>query len=193
MQSETAQAAGKKEKAREVLDDAELRLAKLQELEDISPQVVLSRARALHANGEEEQARGVLEALAEQYAGNAEVTQAIDGCLDEPVSKEGKSKMVEFNREGKKLFEAKNFKGAVDYFNKALKIFPNHVALNLNLAMALLREMKVSGTDPIYLARSQRVLAKLSNLPADHQFYPLHESLLKQVAALGGENDSKTQ
>jgi DNA-binding response OmpR family regulator len=193
MQSETAQAAGKKEKARELLDDAELRLAKLQELEDISPQVVLSRARALHANGEEEQARGVLEALAEQYAGNAEVTQAIDGCLDEPVSKEGKSKMVEFNREGKKLFEAKNFKGAVDYFNKALKIFPNHVALNLNLAMALLREMKVSGTDPIYLARSQRVLAKLSNLPADHQFYPLHESLLKQVAALGGENDSKTQ
>ncbi len=181
MQFETAKAAGKEDKAEEFLKSAEESLSKMEALEELPPEVILSRARALHANGESEKAKEVLTNLAEKYRDDEAVTNAIDNCLDEPVSQAGKAKMLEFNHEGKALFDAKDFKGAVDFFNKALRIFPNHVALNLNLAMALVREMVKTGTDSIYLSRCKRILIKLEYLEEDSQFYKLRENLKQQL------------
>ena len=186
MQSETAQAAGKEDIAEEFLKSAEESLSKMEALEEVPPEVILSRARALHASGESKKAKEVLTNLAEKYRDDESVTNAIDNCLDEPVSQAGKAKMVEFNREGKALFDAKDFKGAIDFFNKALRIFPNHVALNLNLAMALVREMVKTGTDSIYLSRCKRILIKLEYLEEDSQFYKLRENLKQQLKKMGG-------
>lgn len=181
MQSETAKVAGKDDKAEEFLKAAEETLVKMEALEEVPPEVMLSRARALHANGEGKKAREVLTELAEKYHDDENITAAIDNCLDEPVSAVGKAKMVEFNREGKALFDAKDFKGAIDFFNMALRIFPNHVALNLNLAMALVREMVKTGMDTTYFSRCQRILVKLDYLPKDSQFYKLRENLKMQL------------
>lgn len=182
LQSETAKAGGKDDKAKEFLTAAEEALIKMETLEEIPPEVMLNRARALHANGQGEKAREVLMELVEKYSDDEAITLAIDNCLDEPVSKVGKAKMVEFNQEGKKLFDAQDFKGAIDYFNKALRIFPNHAALNLNLAMALLKEMSKTGGDAIYVSRIQRIVVKLEHIPKENQFYKLRENIKQQVA-----------
>ncbi len=185
IKSETAVANGKEEVASGLLKDAETYYEKAQVLEDeAAPEVMLARAKAMHANGDVEKAKKLLEELAANNSGNEDVINAIDNCLDEPVSKVGKQKMVEFNREGKKLFEGKNFSGAIDYFNKALRIFPNHVALNLNLALAIMKDMEIRGKDDIYVARCRRVLAKLSHLDESHKYYKLYTSLSKQASKL---------
>lgn len=181
MQSETAQVAQKSEQAKEYLSDAEKFLEKYVAEDGYPPEVILQRARALNANGKKEQAREVLEKLAEEYQDNEEITRAIDNCLDEPVSKQGRSRMVEFNREGKQLFDAKDYRSAVEYFNKALQIFPNHIALNLNLAMALIRVMDAEGADPMYIGRCRRVLESLRDMDPQHPYFKLYENIAKQV------------
>lgn len=181
MQSETAQMANKPEQAQEYLSDAEKFLEKYVTEDGYPPEVIMQRARALDAAGRKEQAKDVLVKLAEEYKDNPEITHAIDNCLDEPISKQGRARMIEFNREGKQLFDAKDYRSAVEYFNRALQIFPNHIALNLNLAMALIRVMDSDGADPMYIGRCRRVLERLHDMDPQHPYYALYENISRQV------------
>lgn len=181
MMSDTCVAAGKQDKAKEALADAEKAFQEAATIAEVGPEVLMQRARTFEQNGDKAKAKEILLQLAAKYADNEALITEIDRCLDEPVSKQGKVKVVEFNREGKKLFEKEDYVQAIDFFVKALKIYPNHVALNLNLAMALLREMNKNGADPVYVSRCKRVMAKIGDLPSTHEFHGLWQTIKTQV------------
>jgi DNA-binding response OmpR family regulator len=181
MMSDTCMAAGKKDKATEALADAEKTFQEMATTAEVGPEVLMQRARTFEQNGDKAKAKEILLQLAAKFGDNQEIMEEIDRCLDEPVSKQGKVKVVEFNREGKKLFEKEDYVQAIDYFVKALKIYPNHVALNLNLAMALLREMNKNGADPVYLSRCKRVMTKIGELPTTNEFHALWLNIKNQV------------
>lgn len=184
MMSDTCVAAGKIDKAKEALADAEKTYHEVATVAEVGPEVLLQRARTFEQNGDKAKAKEILLQLAAKHGDNQALMDEIDRCLDEPVSKQGKTKVIEFNREGKKLFEAQDYVRAIDYFVKALKIYPNHIALNLNLAMALLREMNKSGADPVYVARAKRVMTKIGALPESSEFHALWKTIKAQIDAL---------
>lgn len=183
MQSEVEAAKNNEDAAKKYFKEAEADFERVSD--SLPPEVILERAKALSANGQADKAKMILEGLANEYSDNSDLLCQIDNCLEEPVSKEGKGKMITFNKEGKKLFDAKNFKDAIDYFNRALQLYPNHMALNLNLAMAILKEIKESGNkEEVLVSRCQRIVSKLSDTPQDHKYYKLYNGVKKQVADL---------
>jgi CheY-like chemotaxis protein len=183
-QAETCIANGKDAQAKEHLDKGEKAYADLTAGHDVPHSVTLEYAKALDMNGDKKRAKSLLEELSKKHPDDPGIQDAIDSCLDEPVSKAGKGKIIEFNKEGKVLFEKKDFVGAVDFFDKALRIYPNHVALNLNMAMALLKAMAEVGQKPNYIKRLKTVLTKLKDLDEGHDYYQLYSNIKQQAQKL---------
>lgn len=145
---------------------------RLQSTANKSAQLMLDMARTYKTLGKHDKAQSILEDMAENYADNMEICEQIDRLSDEPLSKVGKQKAVELNQMGKELFSNKEYAKAIQLFGQALKHYPNNIGLNLNLMLALVREMSASGASKPQLERCEEARQKLAHLKADS---PLHE------------------
>ena len=161
--------AGDKEKSREQIDELQ---KKLESSSHKSAQLMLDMAQTYKTLGQHDKCQGILADLAETYADNPEICQAVDRLSDEPLSKQGKQKAVELNQKGKELFAAKEYGKAIQLFGQALKHYPNNIGLNLNLMLALVREMSAKGVTRPQLERCAEAKQKLAHLDAGN---PLHE------------------
>lgn len=150
---------------------------KLQATPSTSPQLMLDMAQTYKAVGDHERAKALLVKLADTYENNAEVCEAIDRMSDEPLSKIGKQKAVELNQQGKELFAGKEYSKAIQLFSQALKHYPNNIGLNLNLMLALVREMSAQGSTAQQLERCATAKGKLAHLTNDNPLFDRYKVL----------------
>lgn len=184
LMAETIRIHGREETAKKSFEEAEV-LYEQNLGDDLSVDVALEYAKALSAQGNENKAIEVLKESAFRHSDDTEALRAIDSCLSEPVSEQGKKELLEFNRQGKVLFENLDFSGAVEFFAKALRLYPDHITLNLNIAMAIVKSFKSSPGQPESLReRLYTVLSKLENIPQDDKHYALYCSVKKQAESL---------
>ncbi len=140
-------------------------------------QLMLDMAQTYSAAGDRDKAKKLLKDLSEIHADNDELSDAIDRISDEPLSKKGKQQAVELNTAGKKLFTGKEYDKAVELFSQGLKHYPNNMGLNLNLMLALVREMTANGTTPSQLDRCGIAKEKLQHLSSDNPLYDRYKVL----------------
>jgi len=140
-------------------------------------QLMLDMAQTYSAAGDRDKAKKLLKDLSEIHADNDELSDAIDRISDEPLSKKGKQQAVELNTAGKKLFTGKEYDKAVELFSQGLKHYPNNMGLNLNLMLALVREMTANGTTPSQLDRCGIAREKLQHLSSDNPLYDRYKVL----------------
>lgn len=129
---------------------------------------LLELARIHKTRGHTKQCRAILERLAERLEDDPALGAEIDRLADEPLSPEGKRRAVDLNRQGKELFSGEQFQQAIGLFTEALQHYPHNIALNLNLLLALVKEMGVCGANAAYVRRADQALATVGSLPADH-------------------------
>jgi predicted Zn-dependent protease len=106
--------------------------------------------------------------------------QKIENLLDEPVGYQQKLKARSRNRDGIKAFEDNKLDDAIETFNEALSIVPDHAALNLNLCQVLMKKYKGTG-DKDLIKQAQNHLQRLDNLPEQHRQYRRLASLRKKL------------
>ncbi len=158
-----------------------------QQLEDAtnkSARLMLDMARTYKSLGKHDKSQQVLEDLADAYADNPEICDAIDGLSEEPLSRRGKQRAVELNQKGKELFASKDYDKAVQLFGQALKHYPNNIGLNLNMMLALVREMAAGGASQPQLDRCAESMDKLAHLNADNPQFERYSVLCEHYRKL---------
>lgn len=158
-------------------DEARRRIAQLEEkmkgLDNFNAdtELTLDLARSYQALGDRDKAKQILLDLAAAQPDNEAIWDAIDRVSDEPLSAKGKEKAVELNNQGKELFASKNYASAIKLFGEALRLYPNNIALKLNLLLALVREMGAIGAEIGMVTRAEQVVRSLEQMPADHALF----------------------
>lgn len=158
--------------------------AEMDELEEIPSDLGLDYAKTLFRLGHDDDAKSLLSTLAARYGDDPETLQKIENLLDEPVGFRQKIEARGYNREGIKAFESGDLDGAVEAFNRALAIVPDHAALNLNLIQVLLRKHDQAPADQSLLATCQERLKRLEALPEQHRQYRRYTALAKKLKGL---------
>jgi len=172
---------GNQKSAEKLLGDLR---AELETLEDIPADLGLDYAKTLFRLGHDEDAKSLLSDLAARYGDNPETLQKIENLLDEPVGFRQKIEARGYNRDGIKAFESGDLDGAVEAFNRALAIVPDHAALNLNLIQVLLRKYDQAPDDHSLLTTCQECLRRLEGLPEQHRQHRRYSALARKLKGL---------
>ncbi|WP_101757127.1 tetratricopeptide repeat-containing response regulator [Oceanicoccus sp. KOV_DT_Chl] len=173
--------AGNTEKSQEKIKDIQQRISGTA---NKSAELMLDMAKTYKSVGDHEKAQSILKDLAESHQNNPEICQAIDRISDEPLSKEGKQKAIELNQEGKDLFATKEYSKAIRLFSQALKHYPNNIGLNLNLMLALVREMAATGVNAPMIQRCTAAKEKLSHLDSSSPLHDRYKVLCEHLAKM---------
>ena len=168
IQANTFACAGQTDLANEEVGSIQQRLSTTT---NRSAELMLDMAQTYKSIGDHEKAQELLVDLAARYGDNPDIAEAIDRISDEPLSKAGKQKAIELNQQGKELFANKDFVKAIQLFGQALKHYPNNIGLNLNMMLALVRQMSVQGPNPQMLERCQSAREKLEHLDESSPYF----------------------
>lgn len=149
-----------------------------------SAQLFLDMARTYQSIGQPEKAQKILTDLAEKYKDDPAVCASIDQLSDEPLTEHGKRIAVDLNKQGRDLFTDKEYRRAIGLFGQALLTYPNSIALNLNLLLAMMWEMNANGPNPEHMARAGKIIQKLSYMKPEHALYERYQAICKNHAKL---------
>ncbi|ARN75665.1 tetratricopeptide repeat-containing response regulator [Oceanicoccus sagamiensis] len=149
-----------------------------------SAQLMLDMAQTYKTVGDHDKAKEILKDLAEKHEDNPDISEAIDRLSDEPLSKLGKQKAVQLNQEGKELFASKEYSKAIQLFSQALKHYPNNIGLNLNLMLALVREMSAKGATAAQVQHCSSAKEKLAHIGEDNPMYERYKVLCDHLVKL---------
>jgi CheY-like chemotaxis protein/Flp pilus assembly protein TadD len=175
--------AGEIEKSQNRINDIQ---KQLDSVSNKSAQLLLDMVQTYKSVGDNDKANGLLKELAKTYENNEAISEAIDRLSDEPLSKLGKQKAIELNQKGKELLSNKEYGKAIQLFGQALKHYPNNTGLNLNLMLALVREMSSQGADSKLLTRCNAAKEKLAHLEKDSPLYDRYKVLCEHLEKLSG-------
>ncbi len=123
-------------KAQAALDNA-MMLSESMGEED-NPEVLIELASTYtHAN-DTEKAQSILNELGKKHANNEAIMDKIEKLSEKPFSDKAKAVIKESTQKGIELYESGDFESSIIQFTGAVRKFPKHVGLQLNLVQALL-------------------------------------------------------
>lgn len=109
-------------------------------LQDVETE--LDRVLAMQALGQRDKAQAKLKMLVEAFGHDEVALRKIDRLLEEPVSEESKQQVAQINKEGIRLYEQHAYLKAIECFQRARRLFPMHMGVQLNLVQALVGQMR---------------------------------------------------
>lgn len=172
---------GEKNKAAEALQQAK---DAYQRLGATDADAGLDLARALMDAGEKDAAHDILKDVASACTDDPAVLAAVDKISEFPMTETGKAEAVRLNRRGKELFDEQKFREAIQFFEEARTYYPNHIALNLNLLLAICKFFEASGIQKSFVDLGEKLLKKIGDLPEGHEHFARHARLSQQFRTL---------
>lgn len=156
-----------------------------EELESIplgSLDIDIERVQAYHAIGQKEKAQTFLRELVQRYEGDEEQLQRLDRLLEVPASKKNRKLVTEINRTGIACYEGGQYAEAIEHFSLALRKFPYHLGIRLNMAQAQIDQMQASEPTEAVLADARDMLTFVGeHIDARHEQLPRYRQLLDML------------
>lgn len=150
-------------------------------IDSVSPATRLQFAKSLMVANQEDKAKEMLTALANDYPDDTDIGEHIDQLVDEPISNSGKTIILGINKSGVSKFQAKDFDAAINEFTKAIKRYPKHIGLNLNLVQSQVAKMDAQGVNTSMIKDCQSRIKKLQYLNEEHELYQRLQNLDKKL------------
>ena len=142
------------------------------EWDALSLDTKIELVKALRSVGNQTESNRIVTGLLTEYAHDQEALQKIDCLLDEPLSDKNKALIAKINKDGIAFYEAQKYSKAVECFNGALRELPQHIGLRLNLAQALLGQLKQHPGDADVSLKAQQTLNYITQIiPNTHVQY----------------------
>lgn len=145
--------------------------------------VNVERVRAWRSLGAEAKAKLLLENLLALYAQNQAALEQLDALLEEPVSDLNREIVAKVNRDGIELYNQHRFDEAIACFEQALRVFPRHVVIKLNIAQALMGKLRGGDArEPVAAALVRQALVDIAVMvDAKHPQYRRFQRLRNMV------------
>ncbi len=138
--------------------------------EDI--EVDIDRLELLLSMGQDEEADTLIETLKIKYGDDQEALKQLDKHLAEPASESNRELVAEVNREGIDLYGDKEYDRAIECFERARKLFPKHVGIQLNIVQSLIGKMSLDTSANEYQEECHSILLYVESLiDVDHAQY----------------------
>ncbi len=169
-------ATGESERAAELLTQA----AENMESCEAQLEVHLDQVSVLQSLGKREEAQALLKSLQEMYKGDQDALKKLDAFLDEPASEANRALVATINREGIDFYNKELFDDALSCFEKARKLFPKHIGIQLNIVQAYVGKMKNGQQDRLIANECHACLELVASLieennPAYGRYLKLRE------------------
>lgn len=131
---------------------------------DAGIDVELERVVTLQAMTQHQQAEALLNDLKERFADDEEALEKLDPFLNEPASESNRDFVAAVNREGIQLYNDRKYDEALACFEKARKLFPKHVGIQLNIVQAYIGKLKQGEKDELVTNECRSSLDLVSSL-----------------------------
>lgn len=118
----------------------------------------VDRVTLLLSTGENDRAEELLEFLQEKYAEDQSALEKLDQFLAEPASESNRELVAEVNREGIDLYSVGEFDKAIEFFERARKLFPKHIGIQLNIVQSLIGKLKEDADNDYLIEECQKIL-----------------------------------
>jgi tetratricopeptide (TPR) repeat protein len=151
----------------------------------LDPKDVDSRldfARAHIMSGDKKLAYKELHLLTKQCKNSSDVLKRIDQISEEPISIAGKACAAELSKTGIDAYRKRNFDQSIEIFTEALKMFPNHIGVNLNLVQVILAKYEKDGKNKDSYSICKNCFKRIGGLHAEHKQYARHKFLQEQFS-----------
>lgn len=152
-------------------------------LQDIDTE--LDRVMALQSLDQQAKAKELLRGLVEAFRDDEEALKKIDRLLDDPVSDTSRKEVARINKEGIGLYEKQAYLKAIECFQRAKRLFPRHVGVQLNLVQALVGQMRTGDASQEWMDLAQSCLRGVEkSINAAHAQYQRYRQLVDMVRAI---------
>lgn len=168
---------GKDQYAKSLLETAEEQYDEIA-AKDVDMRMDFARANIM--SGDKQRAYQELHILSQECKDQDEVLKRIDRISDEPISVAGKSCAADLSKKGIEAYQKKDFNGSITIFSDALKMFPNHVGVNLNLVQVILAKNEVDGKTTEFYEQCSDCFERIGAIDVSHKQYARHQFLLEQ-------------
>lgn len=159
-------------------------------LQDIDTE--LDRVLAMQALGQRDKASAQLQKLTEAFSHDQVALQKIDRLLDEPVSEESRRQVAQINKEGIRLYEQHAYLKAIECFQRARRLFPNHMGVQLNLVQALAGQMQTGDQSAEWMDTALACLTSVeAMLTAAHPQFQRFRQLQQMIRQVEIERNQK--
>jgi CheY-like chemotaxis protein/TolA-binding protein len=145
---------------------------------DVEARLDFSRAHIM--SGDKQKGYKELHLLSKEYKNSSKVLKSIDKISEEPISIAGKECAANLSRLGISAYQEKDYDKAMTIFSDALKMFPNHVGVNLNLVQVILAKNDRDGKTIDYYNTCKNCFKKTGVLTEGHKQFSRYEFLLEQ-------------
>lgn len=146
-----------------------------------SPYVALELAQAYKDSGNKTKATEILRKVAAQFPDDEDIASRVDILADEPVSAKGQQMVAKLTKDGISLFNDNKFKEAMELFERAVALYPNHAGLALNLIQVTISETKENGPKPAYGTICRTTMSKLGDIEPGNKQYERYAYFKKQI------------
>lgn len=183
VQAQLTAAQGGKAQAEQLLEQAR---PLFEDQESTSFETQLELAKAFVALEQEQAAQEQLDALVAQSKGDEQKLQKLDRLLQAPVSSKNRKLVAEINKKGIACYESGSYREAVEHFKQALRKFPLHLGVRLNMVQAEIDQLEKLGLDEDILNEVRATLAYVEqNINAQHEQFERFQKLRHLLAQVG--------
>lgn len=168
---------GKKTLAKNLFATAE---KKLNAAKHKDPETQLDHAQSNLLYGDKNKAYNDLSQIAKENKDKPKIMARIDRISDVPITAESKKNAAELSQKGIQAYQRKEFDKAIEIFKEALKIFPNHIGVNLNMIQVVLAKTDKEGPSEKLYEWCEKCISKVNGIDANHNQYERYTFLDKQ-------------
>jgi len=142
----------------------------------------VDRVELMFALHEDERAEALLVELKARFADDEGALQQLDKFLSEPISEVSRELVAEVNREGINLYTDGMFDEALCCFDRARKLFPKHVGIQLNIVQSIIGKLKLTPKDDALQGVCREALLSVGSLlDEQHDQYDRYRRLKKKA------------
>lgn len=130
--------------------------------------------------GDKKTAYKELHLISKECKNDKKVLEKVDKVSEEPITVAGKQCAADLSRSGIEAYQRKEYDESLDIFKDALKMFPNHTGVNLNMVQVALAKTDAEGQSKELYTCCKQCLIRVDSLEAEHKQYERFQFLYNQ-------------
>ena len=160
----------------------------------LDPATALEVAQACFANGRQDDAKRIIQGVAEDHSEREEVLDQALAVFDaaglkeegNAILEETRKQMIQLNNEAVAFAKAGEFDKAITMLSEAADRLPNNAQVSINAALALLMDAQKFGARPERLTQASRYIGQAKQANPEHPKLAEVIGFYKKVAPGGG-------
>ncbi|MGH1485446.1 MAG: response regulator [Cellvibrionaceae bacterium] len=173
---------GDNKKSKEILD---IVADSLEDQVSVDIDIEIEMVNTLISNNEFDRSQLQLKRMIEKYKNDEAALEKIDPLLSEPVSEKGKKILAKVNKKGIEAYKAAEYDVAINYFIKVEKRYPRYLGIKLNLAQAIISQLRQNGIDEASISRCVTIFDVVSRyITADNAQFKRYRQLQDMLRAI---------